>query len=438
MKRIFLILFLLPLFAKGQIITTVAGNGIIGDIGDGGPATLAELNEAHVAVTDAMGNVYIADEYSNRIRKVNTSGIITTIAGTTFGFSGDSGPATAAQIGNVRAMRIDSVGNLYFSDVYNGRIRKISTSGIITTVVGNTAGGGFGGDGGPATAANLNLPADFVLDNLGNIYIVDESNFRIRKVDTSGIINTISGPGVAGILGDGGPATAASFDYPVAINSDAMGNIYISDYYNERIRKISISTGIITTIAGVGINGYSGDGGPATAAEIDGPNKISFDALGNLYFVDGFNSRIRKIDTAGIISTVAGSGVAGYSGDGGLATAAQLNLPYGLFIDAANDMYITDRGNNTVRKIGLGLIATDANEINYKSKIQIFPNPMSTQLTVIVPNNVDQLTIANFLGQTVFSHKYNTEKIQIDVTELPVGLYFIKINGFEIRRFVKQ
>ncbi len=369
-KRIYTLIiacsFLGISLSKAQIISTVAGNGVIGFSGDGGQATSAKLNKPTAVAFDASGNMYIADWGGNVIRKISTTGIITTVAGTGYGvdsincstcYSGDGGLATNAKLSLPNGMAFDASGNLYFADEGNNRVRMINTAGIITTVVG-TGGSSFYGDGGFATAAQISSPGDVKFDGLGNMYIADAVNQRIRKVNTSGIISTIAGSGFGGgYAGNGGQATSANLNSPNSIAFDAAGNIYITDYFNYVIRKVNISTGIITTIAGNGTQGYSGDNVPATSAQFVLPQKISFDAAGNLYVADQVGV-IRKIDTSGIITTVVGDTVGSanntaitYSGDGGAAYLAHIGNPQGVAFDAAGNMYIADFDNSRIRRV---------------------------------------------------------------------------------------
>jgi sugar lactone lactonase YvrE len=334
------------------IISTVAGNGTPGDSGDGGPATSAELHYPNAVVVDGAGNFYIADAGNNRIRKVNPSGVITTIAGNgTAGYSGDGGLATSAELDSPSGVAVDGAGNVYIVDAYNQRIRKVNASGIITTVAGNGT-AGYGGDGGPATSAELDYPSRLSADRAGNLYVADTLNERIREVNTSGIITTVAGNGAYGYSGDGGPATSAELDYPTDVAVDGAGNLYIADADNSRIREVNAS-GIITTIAGNGTAGYSGDGGLATSAELDSPSGVAVDGAGNVYIVDAHNEHIRKVNASGIITTVAGNGAAGYSGDGGPATSAELWGPVGVAVDGAGNLYIADFGNTRIRKVDL-------------------------------------------------------------------------------------
>ncbi len=327
-------------FGQTYTISTVAGNGTSGSSGDGGPATAAELDWPYGVAVDASGNLYIADPSNSRIRKVS-NGVITTVAGSgTDGFSGDGGPATAAQLRAPYSVAVDTSGNLYILDSGNSRVRKVS-NGVITTVAGNGT-SGFSGDGGPATAAELSGGSSVTVDASGNLYIADTGNNRIREV-SNGVITTVAGGGTDG-SDDGGPATAGALNTPSGVAVDASGNLYIADTYNQRICKVS--NGVITTIAGIGI-GFSGDGGPATAAELDYPHGVAVDASGNLYIADSLNQRIREISN-GVITTIAGGATTGL-GDGGPATSAGLNGPQDVAVGLGGDVYVADTFNNRIR-----------------------------------------------------------------------------------------
>ena len=349
-------------------ITTVAGNGDtqypVTDtepepgVGDDGPAIDAVLFSPFGVLLDGQGNLYIADQLHHRVREVTPDGKITTVAGsgTNSGVaSGDA--ATDAVLNNPSGLAFDSSGNLYIADTSNNVIRKVTTTGTISTVVGNFI-AGFSGDydptstadnNGVATDAEINNPVALAFDAAGNLYIADTLNNRIRKVDTSGIITTFAGNGnTTSAIGDGGPAIDATLYSPEGLCVDATGNLYIADTGNGRVRKIT-PDGIITTVAGNGVLGFSGDGGPATEAALNYPKSVALDAAGNMFIVDSFNARVRMVTADGIISTIAGNGSFGYGGDSGPATSARLLFPTALALDAAGRIYFSDTQNNRVR-----------------------------------------------------------------------------------------
>jgi sugar lactone lactonase YvrE len=335
--------------AADGTITTAAGNGAYGYSGDGGPATSAQLSAPEGIAVDAAGNFYIADTYNCAIRKVAADGGITTVAGNgTRGYSGDGGPATSAQLNYPYGVAVDAVGSLYIADTWNFAIRKVAADGTITTAVGNGT-QGYSGDGGPATGAQLGPPQGVAVDAAGTLYIADIFNYVIRKVAANGTITTVAGAGIVFdggfyyYLGDGGPAIGAQLIEPRGAAVDAAGNLYIADMIDCRIRKVA-PNGTITTVAGNGTYGYSGDGGPATSAQLGQPMGVAVDAVGNLYIADANNYVIRKVAANGAISTIAGNGTRGYSGDGGPSTSAELLGPRGLAVDAVGDLYIADYG----------------------------------------------------------------------------------------------
>ena len=338
-----------------NIITTVAGNGTNGYSGDGGMATNANLSVPQSVTTDSLGNLFVADSGNNRIRQIGTNGVIATVAGRILN---DGDFATNATLNVVYGTAFDLVGNLYIADSGDNRIRKVDTNGIITTVAGNGI-YDYSGDGGAATNASLKHPFGVALDNGGNLFIADYNNYRIRKVDANGIISTVAGTGSSGFSGDGGMATNAKISSVFGLAVDAAGNCFIADWSNNRIRKVD-TNGIISTVAGTGSFGFSGDGGAATNAAIQLPESVAFDSAGNL-FIANFLHRIRKVDTNGIISTVAGNGNPAYSGDGGIATNASLNLPEAVTVDSTGNIFIADTGNERIRRVGTnGIIATVA------------------------------------------------------------------------------
>jgi trimeric autotransporter adhesin len=338
---------------SGYTISTVAGNATSGYTGDGGAATSAELADpVHVAV-DSSGNLYIADQGNHRVRKVS-NGTISVFAGNgTAGYSGDGGAATSAEV-EVTGLAVDSSGNVYISSGVSNVIRKVTSAGTVSTVAGdNSQAAGFSGDDAAATKAQLDMPTGVAVDAAGNIYFSDTVNHRVRKVATTGTITTFAGNGFPDDEGDGGAATDAKLNAPRGIAVDAAGNVYIADTLNHVIRKVSPS-GIITTVAGnanLGA-GFSGDGKEATSAQLNYPFDVAVDDVGNLYIADFLNSRIRKVaGSNGIITTIAGNGNLAYTGDGGDALKAALCFPRGVAVAADGTVYVADVGNNVVRKL---------------------------------------------------------------------------------------
>jgi len=331
------------------IITTVAGNGTGGYFGNGVIATNARLDSTGVGV-DSTGNLYLADAGNNLIRMVGTNGIINNVAGTGFfGSGGDSGPATSAGLDDPAGVAVAGTGKYYIADEGNNRIRLVGTNGIINTVAG-TGSPGYSGDTGAAISATLNSPAGVAVDSTGNLYIADKGNNCVRMVGINGIINTVAGTGSAGYLGDNGPATSATLDGPAGVAVDGTGNLYIADYNNRCIRMVG-TNGIITTLAGSGLFSYSGDGGAATNASFRNPAGVTVDSAGNVYIADEGNNRIRVVGTNGIINTIVGTGNAGFSGDGGAATGENVYEPAGMAIDSAGNFYIADYGDDRIRKV---------------------------------------------------------------------------------------
>ncbi len=434
-KKSFLFLTLI-ICVKGssQNIYTYAGTGTSGFSGDGGAATSAQVNFPLGVLADVSGNVYISDSYNSRIRIVNGSGIISAFAGGG-ATTGDGGPATNALIGNPYKICFDVSGNIYVAEYSYNRVRKISTTGIITTVAGDgSISGGFFGDGGPATLAKLNGPSGVAVDASGNIYIADLGNSRIRMVNASGTISTIAGTGVNTYSGDNGPATLATLNSPTDVDIDGS-NIIIADYNNKCVRKIN-SSGIITTIAGTGIQGNSGDGGPATSAQMGAVTGIDIDVSGNLYIADVVYGTIRKVNTLGIISTVAGSGTQGYSGDGGPAVLAKL-FPNEISVDANGNIYIAE-SNNRIRIVCVSSCAMGISENKISVNLRLYPNPVSTILQIFAEENEFQnseIEITNYLGQTIFKTPFTNS---IDVSKISQGIYTLKIITKDNRNFYSK
>jgi hypothetical protein len=331
-------------------IFTAAGTGTLGFGGDGGFATSAQLNHPRGLVATGDGGYLIADSGANRVRRVLPNGKIITVAGsgTVAGSSGDGGPATSAKLNTPHGVAMMPDGGFLIADTNNHRIRRVSPSGIITTVAG-TAVKGFSGDGGPANKARMSAPRGLASLPDGSYLIPDTDNNRIRKVSTSGIITTVAGNGVNGYGGDGGPATAAALNAPFAIAPLPGGGFLFADAENDRIRRVS-PLGVITTVAGTGNVGFSGDGGPATSAQIGQPISVSTMPDGGFLISDTANNRVRRVSPLGIISTAAGTGTTGFSGDGGPATSARLNQPKAT-LAFGNAYLIADSSNARVRRV---------------------------------------------------------------------------------------
>lgn len=438
MKKLIYALIIFPVIAHAQTITTVAGNGTAGYSGDGAAATVAQLSEPNASFADAKGNLYIADYGNNVIRKVSTSGIITTIAGTgTAGYSGDGGPASMAKLHNPNGVIQDDIGNIYFCDYSNHCVRKIDTSGTITTIAG-TGISGYNGDSIAATSAKLSYPITLAFDHSGNMYIADADNHRIRRVNTLGIISTIAGTGTAGFSGDGGPSVSAELNNPYGVALDAAGNIYIGDQSNNRIRRINTS-GIITTFAGTGTSGYTGDGAAATLAQLNNPAQVWVDTGNNLLIADRYNNCVRKVNTAGTIYSIAGTGTAGYTGDGGPAIRATLHQVPGVSADIHGNIYIADFANNCIRKVSAPRLAVQS-ATAVAANITLYPNPARDQLIIQASGTtLKEVVITNLLGQTIKNIKMQpADNLNINIADLPAGAYLVCINNVFKAKFIKE
>lgn len=331
--------------ANDYSITTVAGGGA--SLGDGGNSSFAQLTRPSGVAVDFMGNIYIADTLNHRVRKVDIAGFITTIAGNgTKDFSGDLFTATAAQLNNPSGIAVDTYGNVYIADSLNKRIRKIDSSGNIATIAGSE--GVVLGDGGSATSASLKLPAALALDSNGSIYIADKANNSIRKVDTMGNITAFAGTGTAGLFGDGALAAKAQLNSPSGVAVDTYGNVYIADTLNNRIRKVN-KAGKITTVAGNGTASFSGDGGKAVSAQLNNPSGVAVDADRNIFVADTLNNCIRKIDAMGTITTIAGS--TQNPQESVDTVSSQFRFPMGIAVDTSGHIFVADTGNNVIKKI---------------------------------------------------------------------------------------
>lgn len=435
-KKLLLICFTMlwcGIVAHAQIISTIAGTGVSGYNGDHIRATSAKVCFPYGVAADSPVTVYIADRGNSRIRKIDLNGNIITIGGTdTIGYNGDGIPATLANLNGPVDVAVDTRGNVYFSDEQNMRIRKITRDTIYT--IAGTGFSGYTGDGGPATSAQIDGPLGLCVDKAGAVYFAADNN-RLCKVATTGIITTIAGSAATwGYGGDGGPATAARFSGIEDVAVDKAGVIYIADYGNNRIRAISTS-GIVTTFAGIGVAGYSGDGGAATLAKIDTPRRIAVDDSGNVYFTES-HSRIRMVNRYGFIGTVTGTGVPGFSGDGGMASAALISWSFGIGVDGAGRIYFSDViPNQRIRKIEccstLGIDGPNKPGADAKITLSVFPNPASRCFTLALAATITEtakVTILNVTGEQIREYSTNSNgHLQIDASALKSGIYSVVV-----------
>ena len=435
-----------PLFAIAQScvtatnISTSAGSHVNGYSGDGGMANAATMGSPYGVAADAAGNVYIAEYFNNVIRKVDPSGIISTIAGNgSAGFSGDGGPATAAQLNGPRGITLDGSGNMYIADKFNERIRKIDATGTITTIAGNGLHGGlnnqpFGNDG-PATAASLTYPASVALDCSGNMYIADLGSETVRKIDATGTITLFAGTYAGGYNGDGIAATSAQLNEPTCVLADCAGNVYIADSWNNRIRMVN-TAGNISTIAGNGVPAYGGDGGAATSASLWIPTSITLDACGNLYICDWQNNVVRKV-TGTTISTFAGTNYSnwhGYDGDDHAADSAELYLPASLAIDGTGNVYIADYGNFVIREIGAAAPSPHRFANGTTQDITICANEsVSINSALAVPNTINGKTQTWTVSRSPENGTvagFNATATANSETTTPTGLTYTPVAGY--------
>jgi trimeric autotransporter adhesin len=426
MKYIYFLLlsvFGVHIATQAQIITTVAGGGLSVP-GDGGPATNCTLIRPSALTVDAAGNIYICERDAQRVRKVTPDGMVTTIAGTgVIGYSGDGGPATGATLHSPNCIVVDAANNIYFGDQVSA-IRKIDAAGNISTIAG-TGIIGFGGDGGPATIAQLDGPNGLAIDASGNLFISDLGNYRIRKVDASGMITTIAGTGIMDYNADDIPATDANIN-PFGIITDGAGNIVVTEVVSCRVRKIN-SAGNITTIAGTGVLGFSGDMGSATNAQLYGPMGICMDNAGNILLSDTRNHRIRKIDADGNITTIAGNGLNGFAGDGGPATAASITLPMSIALDNTGSLIVCDYGNNRIRKIN-GVAAVKNSATRQKANLNLVPNPNTGSFTLTVPSVTNEpvyIVVMDVRGRIVQQVENTTNTTIPVIVEHGPGTYIV-------------
>ncbi len=414
---------------EAQTITTIAGTGVAGFNGDSSYATAARIYGPVGVAVDGAGNSYFADYYNQRIRKINSAGTISTIAGTgTAGYSGDNGLAVDAQLNNPMGVAVDIYGNVYVADKGNHRVRMINTNGIITTLAGaNTF--GYTGDNGPASAATLYAPTGVAVDHQGNVYIADRSNNAVRKISTDGMITTIAGTGAQGFNGDDWPSsTLATLYTPSSVAVDKIGNVYIADQNNNRIRKVD-TFGKISTVMGNGVAGYTADGVAAAHSQIYAPSSVAVDKWGNVYISDELNYMIRKMNiNSGQMVTIAGShGVRGFNGDTGLAINALIGDCKGLAVDDAGNIYLSDWRNNRVNYITSTVTAV----MNVNAGLQslaIYPNPNNGSVTVNVASvnsGKVNIVITNVVGEKIKEVTTETNRPFVVDMNVAAGIYFV-------------
>lgn len=420
------------------IITTIAGNGISQYIGDGSPATNFSLGGPAGICLDKANNLYIANLYTARVSKLahDTLSTIVDTSGNS-GYTGNGGMADSATVANPIGVCIDTSGNLYITDVYYDVVRKVNVEGIISTICGSGL-GSFAGDGGPATAAHIETPHGACTDRKGNLYVADYGNHRIRKMSLStGIINTCAGTGLSGYSGDNASAINAQLSFPSSVCTDIAGNLYFSEHGNHCIRKVDANTGIITTVAGNGSQDYTGDGGLAINAALNQPNGVFVDKNGYIYISDFGNNVIRAVTPQGIISTVAGSGEYGSFGnygDGGLADTAKFQGPTAVCVDNAGYIYIADGDNSVIRKVSpIKFPNAGVQQLNGPS-FNIYPNPApggKFTINLARPQADAVVTLVNTIGQCVYKNTITGSQAAVDLTNNAPGMYYVQVVSAE-------
>lgn len=421
-----LVLLIFNIHTNAQSVSTLAGSGTAGSVN--GTGASASFNYPTGVGTDVSGNVYVADYFNNKIRKITPSGVVTTFAGSGNVGSLD-GTGTSARFYRPLSLTVDTSGNVYVADTYNSKIRKITPTGDVTTLAGGSTAGNLDGTG---SAASFYWPTAVAVDASGNVYVADTNNNLIRKVTSSGVVTTIAGDTTVGSVDANG--TAASFSSPNGIAVDSSGNIFVSDFGNQKIRKIS-PTGDVTTFAG---NGSTGNlDGLGTSATFDGPSGITIDVSGNLYVADRNNNLIRKITSNGNVTTYAGDGSAGSIDATPLSSS--FNTPYSVAADISGNIFVADFSNHKIRQI--------VNNLSYKSQklgthINIYPNPVGDIINIdLAESDVVVSTLYDSLGKQILSKKLNFLKNSINVSQLPLGIYFLKIEddkGVAFQKILKQ
>lgn len=412
--------FILTVISNAQTVTTLAGSSQ--GFADGTGAFAQFYNPTGVA-TDAAGNVYVADYENNKIRKVSPTGEVSTFAGSSQGFA--DGMGAEAQFYFPSGVATDSAGNVYVADTFNNRIRKITPDGMVTTLAGSSQ--GF--VDGTLLTAKFFRPYGVTTDIAGNVYVADGANHKIRKITIAGIVSTLAGS-TQGF--NDGIGTAARFNLPIGVTADASGNVFVADYFNHKIRKIT-PTGVVSTFAGSTSGAADGTG---ILAQFNLPYGVAIDNAGNIYVGDVFNSKIRKISPIGVVSTFAGSG--NYGSSDGIGIAAEFFRPNGVATDSAGNVYVADTNNNLIRKITNQL---NVNQYNITSKIILYPNPVSSVLTLQIENDsiINKIKISDLSGKIILNQIQNSNYINVE--NLAKGLYILEAYSSEnkmVSKFIKD
>ena len=407
---VFLLSFFFFQHSNAQTVTTLAGSTLGFANGTG---TATQFNYPYGVDVDVAGNIYVADKLNHRIRKISDSGVVTTFAGSTIGSV--NGTGTAAQFNSPSGVAVAIDGTVYVADTANDRIRKITAAGVVTTLAGSTQGSANG----TGTTARFNSPSGIAIDAVGNVYVADKGNHRIRKITSAGVVTTFAGS----TLGyTDGIATAAQFHSPLDVAVDVTGNVYVADAINHRIRKIT-TDGTVTTFAG-STQGVSD--GLGTAAQFYSPAGVAVDASGNVYVADEINSRIRKVTAAGMVTTLAGSTAGTADGTG---SAAQFFYPNGVAVNATGTIFVADTQNHRIRKI-TGTLVTDSYQL--ENEISIYPNPAATEISVSNKNQIgiSEIIITDFNGRIIKQITFdNLLNVQVNIAGLSSGIYLMKIDS---------
>ncbi len=397
--------------SSAQTVSTLAGSGYSGFTDATG--TAAQFSNPTGIAIDVSGNVYVGDRVNNRIRKITPAGVVSTLAGVNMvGFLDGNG--TVAQFSDPNGVAVDASGNVYVGDKNNHRVRKVTPASVVSTFAGNSTAGYTDGTG---TSAQFYSPVGIAVDTTGNVFVADFDNHRIRKITPLGVVSTIAGSGTAGFAD--GTGTAAQFNYPAGVAVDASGNIFVADAGNNKIRKIT-PAGVVSTVAGSTAGFTNGTG---TAAQFNYPTGVAVDAYGNILVADEANNRIRLISPNAVVSTLAGSTI-GFTN--GIGTAAQFQYPYGVAIDASANVYVADMMNNSIRKI---TTSVSVSNFDVKNNVKIYPNPASVSFTIECTGLSNaKLQVMDIVGKELMKQSFSTDSYTLNIENLPAGMYLIKLS----------